>query len=429
MKTRIFFALLLMAATGFCWTACSDKEDNESNADGDKSAADYVMTPAQIADYAAENFITHVCKVEIDEADMKLKSWEVNYGRVLHPETPNVRYTRALSQEDALQQFQSMICTEASVNSIPSTGEMTVDMGSHGSVKYSPVNQNGEWARVEVNLKELPELQTIVFCKPEAWPENAGDCGVLRESVFKRNEEGHDVYYICIRESSETGTGYLIGFDTWTIEGSTPDHTYRGRNCYHAWWGNCPGGVDLIRQLRGFLYNRNGEKYDKAENIIRQIGRMQGGNPNNTEKCGDDALYNFLYSNGKLAGRKPFFRTGDDNAWIDTHHSIILGDWHWILTPYTMMEPTQVYSSKIAYECDEIDPNTHNGSNTHTCNVEQNNNWGNAWAVFQFGAEWIWKVNEWYSFQKPFVIVFQDTDAADLQDFMSRYQLTKVDLL
>ena len=89
------------------------------------------------------------------------------------------------------------------------------------------------------------------------------------------------------------------------------------------------------------------------------------------------------------------------------------------------MEPTHIYWSKIAYECDEIDPNTHNGSNTHTCNVEQGDNWGVAWCCFQFGAEWIWKVGEWYSFQDPYIIEFSSKDAKDLKGFMTHFGLRK----
>ena len=426
MKTRSLLALLLMAAMAFCWTACSDKEDNEPNPDNDKSESDYVLTAAQIADYAADNFICHVCKVEIDSATAKPISWEVNYGRVLHPETPNVRYARAETLEDARQQFLSMICMEATVDSSSVIGVITVAMGSHGSVKYTPVDHNGEWARIDVNLKELPDLQTIVYCKPEAWPENAGDCGVKKHTVYKKNEGGRDVYYICVKECGGDGTGYLIGFDTWTVDGTYPVHTYRKRNCYHAWWWNLPGGAGLIGHLRGFLYDKNGNKYDKAENIIRKIGKLQGGNSNNENLCGSEPLYNFLYSAGKLKGRKPYFKTGDDHCWVDTNKNILYGTWHWARTPYTVMEPKEVYWSKIAYECDEIDPNTHNGSNTHTCNVEQGKNWGVAWCCFQFGAEWIWKAGEWYSFQSPYIIEFYDTDAANLQDFMEHYQLTKM---
>ncbi len=48
MKTRLFPAMLLMAAMACCWTACSDKEDYEPNPDNDKSDSDYIMTPAQM---------------------------------------------------------------------------------------------------------------------------------------------------------------------------------------------------------------------------------------------------------------------------------------------------------------------------------------------------------------------------------------------
>ena len=425
MKTRTFCTLLVTAALACCWTACSDKENDDVNSD-DKDKSYFVMTAAQIADYAADNFICHVCNVELDHSTMKPTSWEVNYGRVLHPETPNVRYARAETLENARQEFLSMICEEATANSNASTGVTTVEMGSHGMVKFSPVNQNGEWARVEINLKELPDLQAIVFCKPEAWPENDSDIGVKRCMVFKRFEEGHDVYYICVKECG-TPPGYLIGFDTWTIDPTIPSttHRYRDRNCYDAWWWNLPGGEDIIKHLQGFLYCYDGQKDTQAEAIIRKIGELQGGNPANVDKCGQDALYNFLYSAGKLKGRFPFFKTGDDHGWVDIHHNLY-GEWHFVRTPYTKMTPTSVESTKICYECDEVDPNSHNAFTTHSHDA-WTNKWGEGWCIQQFGAEWIWKVGEWYSFQKPYIIEFRQVDTPDFQSFLDRYHLTQVE--
>lgn len=429
MKAKSILSLLLMAAMLCCWTACSDSDNTGDNIDtDDKTAADNIMSASQIADYAVENFIAHVCEVEYDTVTYRPKSWTLNYGRVLNSATPSIRYDRADDQAAARQKFLAMVCQEIAVDTTLISGVITVDMGSHGYVRYSPSEEDGQLAQIDVRLNELPDLKQIVFMRTEAWPENAGNLGVCKNTVFKRNEGGRDVYYICIDECDD-GVGYLIGFDTWTINPTGPSstHHHKGRNCYDAWWWNLPGGANLIRYLRGFLYYSNGVKYPKAENIIRKIYKLQGGNPNNTRLCGEDALYNFLYSAGPLAGRKPYFKTGDDHCWVDTHKS---GDnaWHWARTPYTVMEPTSVYWSKIAYECDEIDPNVYNGSNTHTCNVEQGSNWGVAWCCFQFGAEWIWKVAEWYSFQVPYIIEFHDTDAANLEGFKSRYTLSIVNM-
>lgn len=431
MKVRNLLALLLLAAIPCCWTACSDSDNEINQADQDDKPAEYQkMSAKTAADYAAENFIAHVCQVVYDTLTFRPVSWELNYGRVLYPATPNVRYDRAESQEAARQKFLSLICQEMEVDSLFS-GEIYVDMGSHGSVRYNPSAENGAFAEVEVNLKELPDLAKIVYVRPEAWPENAGKCGVNKNTVFKRSENfrgaSRDVYYICIDECDD-GTGYLIGFDTWTIDptGPSSDHHHKGRDCYDAWWRNLPGGAGLIRSLRGFLYYSNGARYDKAEKIIRKVYQLQGGNEHNARLCGEDALYNFLYSEGNLAGRKPYFKTGDDCCWVDTYGS---GEsaWHWARTPYTMMEPDHISWSKIEYECDEIDPYEYDGDNTHARNSGASS-WGQAWCCSQFGSEWIWKVNEWYSFQTPFVIEFHDTDATNLKEFRARYGLEIVNL-
>lgn len=207
-----------------------------------------------------------MCKVEFDSTTAKPLSWEVNYGRVLHPETPNVRYARAETLEDARKRFLSMICMEATVDSSSVIGAMTVAMGSHGSVKYTPINHNGEWARIEVNLKELLDLQTIVYCKPEAWPENGDDIGVHIANVFVRNEGGRDVYYICVKECTHY-PGYLIGFDTWTIKGTYKSHSYRDRDCYDHWWWNLPGNSEVISYLRSYLFHDDDKGTPRAKAV------------------------------------------------------------------------------------------------------------------------------------------------------------------
>ena len=422
----IFMAIVAMAVV-----ACTDNDNNESKAENGDNDDIHIMTPEKIADIAADNFIRHVCDVEIDSSTFRAKSWELNYGRVLYPATPDVRYDRAESQNAARQKFLSMISSVATVDSSSIAGVMKVDMGSHGSVQYTPVNQNGEWGRIEVNLKELPDLRTIVFNKPEAWPLNSSDCGVKRNTVFSKLETDehknqHLVYYICVKECGMDGIGYLIGFDTWTVDPNLQAHSYGDKRCYDAFWGPLTGGKAVIECLRGFLYYSNGEKYDKAENIIRKIGELQGGNSENESLCGKDALYNFLYSAGKLAGRNPFFKTGDDAFNLDTPTDDN-GYRHFARPPYTKLTPTSVECTTLVYDCQEIDPSCHDRYNTRTRDGWAGD-WRSSWAVDQFAAEWIWKTGEWYSFQRPYIIEFKDTDGANLSEFRTLYGLTQVNI-
>ena len=433
MKVKLFFSMLLIAAMPCIWTACSDNDNNESKAENGDNDDIHIMTPEKIADIAADNFICHVCDVEIDSSTFRAKSWELNYGRVLYPATPDVRYDRAESQNAARQKFLSMISSVATVDSSSIAGVMKVDMGSHGSVQYTPVNQNGEWARIDVSLKELPDLQTIVFNKPGAWPLNSSDCGVKRNTVFSRIDSLKDVgnvlvYYICVKECGMDGTGYLIGFNTWTVEvlNHSDTHTYDGNRCFDAWWSPLPGGASVIECLRGFLYDSDGKKYEKAENIIHQISKLQGGSEEiNKKYCGDEPLYNFLYSTGPLAGKTPFFKTGNESCNVDTK-STSKGTYHFARAPYTRMTPKSVESTLIIYNCCDVDPSTHTVSNSmvHDDGCAD----GQSWALSQYKETWINWTGEWFCFQRPFIIEFHDTDAANLSEFRTLYGLTQVNI-
>ena len=437
MKVKLFFSMLLIATMPCIWTACSDNDNNGDVVENDDNDDVITMTQENIADIAADNFIRHVCDVEIDSSTFRAKSWELSYGRVLYPATPDVRYDRAESQDAARQKFLSMISSVATIDSSSIAGVMKVDMGSHGSVQYTPVNQNGEWARIEVNLKELPDLRTIVFNKPEAWPLNATDCGVKRGTVFSRietdehnNNIQHLVYYICVKECGMDGTGYLIGFDTWSVDplDHSGNHTYDGYECYDACWNKLAGGASVIECLRGFLYYNDGTKYDKAEGIIRKIGEMQGGADKNKDFCGDEPLYNFLYSAGPFAGKNPFFKTGNDDYYVDTVTKKKKGTYHFARPPYTRMTPTSVQSTTIIYNCYQVSPTQSYPKKMNRVTHDAGRDEGQSWAISQYGAEWVWNTGKWFCFQRPFIIEFKDTDAANLPDFRTLYGLTQINI-
>lgn len=417
MKIKSLTTMLIVATTAFCWTSCKDNDDNMPF---EQANNDHTLSPSEIADFAVKNFIWNVCDVEEDTTTMQWKSWEVSYGRALHSETPYVRYAQTNSREEARQRFLDMICSEASVDSSSVIGTIFVDMGSHGYVKYTPVYEKGEWAHVDVNLKELPDLQTIVFCNQEAWPVNGHDCGVDIGTVFKRNEKGHIVYYICIKKCDGNHYGYLIGFDTWTIDVTGPsDHTFGKSNkkCYDPKWELCAGGLEIMEYLHGFLYNADGERVKDAENIIREISKVQGGHPDNVKKCGDSPLYNFLYSEGKLKERYPMFKAGKEANSVETCTNSD-GTYHFIRNTYTIIAPKFTRWSKICFNCCGVDPQGDKGSwDMWTASTNDH------WPYKQFGYEWVWKAGEWYCFQKPYVITFWDTDASTLQQFRDHYTL------
>lgn len=399
MKKEWFYLMLLAAVLGLA--SCRDDADDVTPSDDDDEILE--MTAEDRAEYAFQNFLFHVCQTESDSVTLKMKSWQLNYGRMLEPASPTVRYAKAASPEDARQQFRSMICYEAMVDSSSIAGILKVDMGTHGTVDYIPSNQNGEWARAQVSIQELPDLTEIVWLTPEAWPENDYDtylADVLRGNVYRQWDT--NIYYLCVQECTKTGTGYLIGFDTWTYD---PNPPLAHGSCSHAWWAPCPGNEKPIEELRLFMYKGNsGLKDSVSMDIIQKMSRGQ---------TGGDALSDYLYE-----GKGVLFKTGPDWCWVDTKDG---GDWHWIRTPMTVMYPTWTGASKLAYD----------GSRSHEryINIEQfngshswkNQKWKVCWVNWILGDSWIWDVNKWNRFQRPLIIEFKHDEARSVEEFLNNH--------
>lgn len=402
MKRQLMLSLIAIALC--CWTACSDNNDDISTSSEKSEKTDEALTAEEIAEMTFDEFICSVCETEIDEETHRVKSWQLNYGKALDSSQPTVRYCKAESQEAARSIFLGMAAIESHVDSSSVVGILKVDVGSHGTLTYTPGTVGGELAHIDVNIKELPELTKIVLLKSEAWPENVDPyLGIYNGDVFKNG----DAYYVCIKDCAN-GVGYLIGFDTWTYQGNYPSssHTYKGRTCYDPYWDGAvsSGGTDVIRALHEFLYH-GGKRNSESEGIIRMMGNAQ----NNQ----GDALVNALYSD------IVFFKIGNDRAWCDGYNNK-KGTWHKTRCPYTrMLSNGGIVFRKVKYECDEIWDNT--------CDVFEDGSetsWGKSLVRDHFGGWWKDYTMKWDQFLNPYVIVYRNTDADTYNEFLAKKGLS-----
>ena len=128
------------------------------------------------------------------------------------------------------------------------------------------------------------------------------------------------------------------------------------------------------------------------------------------------------------AGKDAFFKTGNDAYYVDTVTKKKKGTYHFARPPYTRMTPTSVQSTTIIYNCYQVSPTQSYPKTMDRVTHDAGRDEGQSWAISQYGAEWVWNTGKWFCFQRPFIIEFHDTDAANLPDFRNLYGLTQVNI-
>ena len=404
MKIKFLNILAFFAFTA-CSTlplACSNKDDDaENNNDKEEIEDNPVYSQEQINEWAADNIICWLCDVQTDSLTNKIVSHTPDYGLVLNSSTPTVRYTRAETYEKARELFSAWITSEASrENTID--GGIFVNMGSEGTVTFHPATGDGHVAVADIQLMRLPEISQVVFIKPEAWPENAGDGSIEQGSTWIKDGK----IYVCVKDC-KNNTGYLVHFitedrpfvhhtvkykknffhKTQTFEWCFDIWTFRSANDYTK------GGHMVVDAIRTYLYKKENDQWvkrEKAEELIKKIGAIQF-------PGWGDALYTVLY------GKQVFFLHGDEGGNIDTTDREDGTQSHFIRRPYCRMTIDGVDSRRFRYTCfrpETVDDIVYNEKQQEIGTAS------NLMADIWTAGGWVWKGFDWGNLMELDVIAF-----------------------
>ena len=207
MKKNFYFLLMAVLVCSLCLSVTSCKDDDKDNNGGQsEEQQEQQALEQQDLDNARIAVLDHLA--DIDEVDManidsvlSLK-FDANIG-VAESEGSATRIVSINTMEAAAERFANMVGADIDEN----TTSYTWKDDKMGTMTYTKVTDGTAWATVEVNIKQVPQLQKIIFRSPDQGDENAAFKGrayyrfgdVVRRKVQESKFNTVDEYWVCVR--------------------------------------------------------------------------------------------------------------------------------------------------------------------------------------------------------------------------------------
>ena len=207
MKKNFYFLLMAALVCGLSLSVTSCKDDDKDNNGGQsEEQQEQQALEEQDKDNARIAVLDHLA--DIDEVDManidsvlSLK-FDANIG-VAESEGSATRIVSINTMEAAAERFANMVGADIDEN----TTSYTWKDDKMGTMTYTKNTDGTAWATVEVNIKQVPQLQKIIFRSPDQGDENAAFKGrayyrfgdVVRRKVIENSYKTIDEYWVCVR--------------------------------------------------------------------------------------------------------------------------------------------------------------------------------------------------------------------------------------
>ena len=207
MKKNFYFLLMAALVCGLSLSVTSCKDDDKDNNGGQsEEQQEQQALEQQDLDNARIAVLDHLA--DIDEVDManidsvlSLK-FDANIG-VAESEGSATRIVSINTMEAAAERFANMVGADIDEN----TTSYTWKDDKMGTMTYTKNTDGTAWATVEVNIKQVPQLQKIIFRSPDQGDENAAFKGrayyrfgdVVRRKVQENSYKTIDEYWVCVR--------------------------------------------------------------------------------------------------------------------------------------------------------------------------------------------------------------------------------------
>ncbi len=192
MKSLLMVAIVCGLSLGI--TSCKDDDKDETSDDGQEqlseeqqeqnNAAYAILDNLADLSSANDNFLTQTFEPTIGTAD------DGDAG---------TRIVNTNDMETAAMRFADLVGVDINEN----TASYTWTDDELGTMTYTKTNDGKSWAMVDVNIKQVPHLQKIIFRSPEQADNNGKFEGTayyrFGDVVQKKNAEGTQEYWICVR--------------------------------------------------------------------------------------------------------------------------------------------------------------------------------------------------------------------------------------
>ena len=190
--TLLMAALVCGLSLGI--TSCKDDDKDDSGDDGQEqlseeqqeqnNAAYAILDNLADLSSANDNFLTQTFEPTIGTAD------DGDAG---------TRIVNTNDMETAAMRFADLVGVDINEN----TASYTWTDDELGTMTYTKTNDGKSWATVDVNIKQVPHLQKIIYRSPEQADNNGKFEGTayyrFGDVVQKKNAEGTQEYWICVR--------------------------------------------------------------------------------------------------------------------------------------------------------------------------------------------------------------------------------------
>jgi hypothetical protein len=206
MKKHFYFLLMAALVCGLSLSVTSCKDDDKNDNGGGESGED--LGPQNEQNEASLKFWSVVDQlVDMDEYTEDYQN--ANLTPAIGFEDPNNAQARIVytnSAEAAAERFANLVgVSDVDEN----TTSRTWSDPDVGTLTYTKVTDGTAWATVDVKIKQVPQLEKIIYREPSQGDENGGVSGgkiayyrfgdVVSREVEEKNGNIITEYWICVR--------------------------------------------------------------------------------------------------------------------------------------------------------------------------------------------------------------------------------------
>ena len=192
MKSLLMAALVCGLSLNF--TSCKDDEKDDSGDDGQEQLSE----EQQEQNNAAYAILDNLADLSSANDNFLAQTFEPTIGTADDGDA-GTRIVNTNDMETAAMRFADLVGVDINEN----TASYTWTDDELGSMTYTKTNDGKSWAMVDVNIKQVPHLQKIIYRSPEQADNNGKFEGTayyrFGDVVQQKNAEGTQEYWICVR--------------------------------------------------------------------------------------------------------------------------------------------------------------------------------------------------------------------------------------
>ena len=188
---------VLVVVLGWSVTSCKDDDKDNETKSPEQTAQEVKEAASKFWDVVGQ-----LTSMDNYTEDYKDKTFEPTIG---DPQEGNstVRIVATNDMASAAERFASLVGLEVGEGFSIDTQDFVWKDDAVGTLTYHQTNNGQSWAEVEVNIRQLPSLQKIIYSSAEQAGTNGSFSGSayyrFGDVISRENEDGQTEYWVCVR--------------------------------------------------------------------------------------------------------------------------------------------------------------------------------------------------------------------------------------